>query len=185
MKAPFFIQVSDEGYGTHCDGCKQVTSTTRINFMQRQGSDSRIVRQSHLCAACIEDGVEIDLNLEMAPDPEKSRLAKERIKTSRKLEKVLADDLGGRPQPGSGGTRLRGYKGDVRVMGEWRLEHKYTDSLHFYKLHLIDLAKITGLAMEANEKPALIVEFAKAREAFAVLPYSLFKELANAPDNDS
>jgi hypothetical protein len=184
VKAPFYIQVSEEGYGNHCDRCKQVTSTTRINFMQRQGEGGRILRQSHLCAGCIEDGVEIDLNLEMGPDPEKSKLAKERIKTSRKLEKVLADDLGGRPQPGSGGTRLHGYKGDVRVMGKWRLEHKYTDSLHYYKLTLLDLAKITGLALEANEKPALIVEFNKAREAFAVLPYSLFKELIDAPDND-
>lgn len=184
MKAPFYLQLSEEGYGTHCDRCKQVTSTTCINFMRREGEGGRILRQSHLCAACIEDGVEIDLNLELAPDPEKSRLSKERIKTSRRLEKVLADDLGGRPQPGSGGTRLRGYKGDVRVMGEWRLEHKYTDSLHYYRIQLLDLAKITGLAMEADEKPALIVEFAKAREAFAVLPYALFKELANAPDNN-
>jgi hypothetical protein len=184
VKAPFYIQVSAEDYGNHCDRCKKITSTTRINFMQRVGEGGRILRQSHLCAGCIEDGVEIDLNLEMRPDSEKSKLVKERIKTSRKLEKVLADDLGGRPQPGSGGTRLRGYKGDVRVMGQWRLEHKFTDNLHFYKLHLLDLAKITGLAMEADEKPALIVEFNKAREAFAVLPYFLFKELADATNNN-
>lgn len=184
MKAPFYIQVVDEGYGNHCDRCRHVTSTVCINFMQRTGDSGRVLRQSHLCEVCIEDGVEIDLNLELGPDPERSREAKERIKTSRRLEKVLADDLGGRPQPGSGGTRMRGYKGDVRLMGRWRLEHKFTDSLHAFKLKLIDLAKIVGLATEASEKPALIVEFNKAREAFAVIPYSLFKELANAPDDN-
>lgn len=185
MRAPFFLQVQEQGYGQCCDSCKRVTDTTVINFVHRVGSEDNVIRRSQLCGFCIENGVEVDLNLEMEADPEKAKQARERIKTSRRLEHALADDLGGRAQPGSGNTRLPGYKGDVRVMGRWRIEHKYTDSLRSYKLQLLDLAKIVGIALEANEQPALIVEFARARESFAVLPYSVFKELADASNDNS
>jgi hypothetical protein len=185
VRAPFFIHVGELDYGQSCDNCHRISNTMAIDFVHRVGSEERVLRRSLLCHNCIESGIEIDLNMEVAADPEKARESRERIKTSRRLERVLADDLGGRPQPGSGGTRLPGYKGDVRVFGRWRLEHKYTRSLKSYILHLFDLAKIVGLATEANERPALIVEFERAREAFAVIPYSLFKELVNGPENNS
>ena len=180
MKLPLSIEVSDAGYGDHCDACKCVTYTTSIVIKYRD----QVFRQSLLCPKCIESGVDIDLNLELGADPERRKEAKQRIKQSRELEQVLADDMGGRVQPGSGSTRLPGFKGDVRVMGQWRVEHKYTKSLSRFPLKLVDIAKIIGHAMEANELPALIIEFVKARQSVAVIPFSLFLEMIHAYEND-
>lgn len=174
MRLPLSLEVQDGGYGQHCDSCRKITATTIIKVMYR----GEVFRQSLLCPDCIEQGIEVDLNLEMGADPQKSADSKKRIKQSRKLEKVLADDLGGVPQPGSGGTRLAGFKGDVRKMGQWRVEHKYTDSLKQYIVKLADIAKIIHHALEANENPALIIEFRRVRQALAVIPYTLFLELA-------
>jgi hypothetical protein len=116
-------------------------------------------------------------------NPLQTKAAKNRIKRSRQMEADLATRMGGRAQPASGGTRLAGFKGDVRKMGSWRVEHKFTDARKSYVLQLADLAKIMGHAMDANEYPALVLEFAKARESFAIIPLTLFLEIVNATDD--
>ena len=179
MRLPLSLEVLDGGYGHRCDSCHKVTNTTMLRILYRE----EVFRQSFLCPDCIEQGIEVDLNLEMGADPQKSADSKRRIKQSRQLEKVLADDLGGTAQPGSGGTRLAGFKGDVRKMGQWRVEHKFTDSLKQYSITLKDIAKIIHHAMEANENPALVIEFRRVRQALAVIPYNLFLELAGEAEN--
>lgn len=181
MKLPLTIEVIGAGYGKYCDACREMTNTTEVGMVYR----GAVLRQTHLCPSCIENGVEIDLNVELGPDPERSKETKRRIKKSRELEKARADDLGGRPQPGSGNTRLAGYRGDIRCMGSWRVEHKFTESLVAFKLKLGDLAQIVGIATDAGENPALIIEFSKAKQAFAVIPFELFMELASEAKNDS
>lgn len=176
MKLPLSLEILDAGYGQHCDSCHKVTNTIVLTVLYQEEA----IRQSHLCSTCIEVGIEIDLNLEMGSDPERKKAAQKRIKTSQHLEQVLADDMGGVTQPASGGTKLSGYKGDIRRMGEWRVEHKYTDSLKGFNLTLSDLAKIIHQALEANENPALIVEYRKARQSVAVIPLSLFLEMKDA-----
>jgi hypothetical protein len=176
MKLPMSLEIIQGGYGRHCDACKRVTDTVLVKVIYR----GEVFRQSTLCSNCIESGVEVDLNLELNTDPNKRVAAQKRVKQSRMLEQTVADDLGGRAQPGSGGTKLAGYKGDVRKIGHWRVEHKYTDSLQQYTIKLRDFAKIIGEALSGNENPAMIIDFRKARQALAVLPYTLFLELADA-----
>ena len=105
-----------------------------------------------------------------------------RIKESRKKERQLAKDVNGRTQPGSGNVNLAGCKGDVRRIGKWRLEHKFTNSLRQYTLKLIDLVKITKVAINANELPALILNFKQINESFAIIPYLNFLEILNEID---
>lgn len=176
MRLPLSLKVIDNGYGQHCDACKKVTQTIALKVIYK----GEVFRQSMLCPSCVEDGVEVDLNLELSTDPAKTAAAKKRVRQSRELEQVVADDLGGRAQPGSGGTRLAGYKGDIRKIGQWRVEHKYTDSLQQFTIKLRDFVKIIGEALGANENPAMIIEFRKARQALAIVPYTLFLELADA-----
>lgn len=68
-----------------------------------------------------------------------ARTSKQQRRISRRQERHLAEDLGGRVQPASGA--LPGAKGDVRAMGVVRAEAKYT-SKDSYSLKLQDLEKI-------------------------------------------
>lgn len=164
-------------YGDRCSICRRVGDTTKIELE----SSSGIFLTFFICEQCQEKGQAVKFQIGVV-DTEKGEAARKRIKQSRKMEEELAKDVGGRAQPGSGCTRLAGYKGDVRQMGGWRLEHKYTSSLKQYTLKLIDLARITKIAMEVNEIPALIIDFNAAGESFAVIPYSLFLEVVDATE---
>lgn len=179
MKLPLTIEITDPGQGHMCDSCRINDDTFQIDLLYR----GDVIRRARLCHGCVYKGVEVDINLELSADPEKSKAAKRRVKDSRRLEKALADDLGGRPQPASGATRLAGYKGDVRKMGRWRVEHKFTDSLLKYNLFTRDIASICAHAADSGENPALVVEFRKLHESFTILPTSLFLELVDADNN--
>jgi hypothetical protein len=65
----------------------------------------------------------------------------------------------------------------VRVMGEWRLEHKFTDNVKGYHLLVEDLSTIIKHANMANEWPAMVIAFTKHNRNFAVLPYEVFLEM--------
>lgn len=127
----------------------------------------------------------VDVDLDLGADREKGRETKRRVKLSRKLESEVAEQIGGSAQPASGSSRLPGFKGDIRRMGEWRVEHKFTEALRSFNLKLTDLAHIIGIATEANENPALIVDFRRVGEAFAVIPFTLFTELIDAAKEHS
>jgi hypothetical protein len=107
-------------------------------------------------------------------DPRAAVRAARRVKLSRNMERGLALDVGGVVQPGSGNGD---DKDDVRVHGEWRFEHKYTDSVKSYKLEATDLAAVARHAKLAGEKPALVLNFRKLGKRFVTLPYDLFLEI--------
>lgn len=168
-------------YGLRCGVCKQIGDNYRVQVRQ----ENKVVCQIQICAGCLDGKVFFKtFQLLKEDNPIKRRQAQQRIKDSRKLEAEVAKDMGGKTQAGSGGTRIKGCKGDIRKMGQWLLEHKFTDSVKSWRLLLGDLAKIVSLATEAGEWPGLIIDFRTAREAFAIIPYALFLELVNASDND-
>ncbi len=159
-------------YGDRCTICKRVGDVTRIDMESPYGTFLSLF----ICKKCQEKGGTIKFEINVV-DKEKGKEAKNRIKISRKLEKQLADDIGGKVQPGSGCTRLAGYKADVRRIGSWRLEHKFTDSMKSYMLKLVDLARVVKMAIKASELPALILNFRKINESFAIIPYLTFLEM--------
>lgn len=178
MKVQLSLCVSAESFGQRCVACKDVVETKKIEILRGKKREG----VAYLCERCIAEGKALELEIDLGADPVRSKAAKKRIKDSRAMEEAAAERLGGRAQPASGSSRLTGFKGDIRKLGEWRCEHKFTDALKSYTLHLRDLAHIVGIAMEANEHPALILEFRKVGESFAVLPFQLFLEMINEVD---
>lgn len=177
---PLRLQVIGLGYGKRCHGCNKLGGAVSVQLWQ----EDHILRNLQLCKACLGEGVatEVTVPPDRDDNPLKAKEAKKRIKQSRQLESKLAEDVGGKAQPGSGSTRLSGFKGDVRKFGSWRIEHKYTESVKTWILKLADLAKIVTMAMDANEYPALVIEFTKAHASFAIIPLALFLEMVNADD---
>jgi hypothetical protein len=183
MTPALTMRVAPLGYGKRCHACKKVGRIVAFQIWK----GNALQRNMQLCESCMGSGVETELSLQEEKDdnPLKAKKAKERIKRSRQMEADLARKMGGRAQPGSGSSRLPGFKGDVRKMGAWRVEHKFTDATKKWTLKLGDLAKIISLAMKANEYPALVIEFVKAHESFAIIPLSLFLEIVDADDKHS
>lgn len=157
------------GYGERCSQCGRVRETTRYTI--RQGEI--LLQQFKLCDACQDKGFVINFNPKR-PKVEQSKDKKRRIKLSRKLEKGVAEDLGGHTTPGSGN---RDTKADIRKVDEWRIEHKYTESTRGYRLHVDDLSAIIKHANMAGEWPALVLNFRKLARQFAIIPYELFLEI--------
>jgi hypothetical protein len=178
---PLTMRIRPIGYGRRCHACK--TPGDIISFELWQGDN--LLRNVQICKKCVGGiDVEADTHVIEPLSPTRSKKAKERIKRSRKMEQELARKVGGRTQPASGSSRLAGFKGDVRKVGSWRMEHKFTDSLRAYTLNLGDLSRIVGMAADAGEFPALVLEFTKVRESFAILPLALFLEMINVDDQD-
>lgn len=72
-------------------------------------------------------------------------------------EKQAAAALGGKTMAASGATRLGGG-GDVRVMGNTRIECKFTEKPS-YTLHYLDLKKLRQQAMKVLERPVFQFAF--------------------------
>ena len=91
-------------------------------------------------------------------------------KTANKLEKWLADQLGGRRVPASGA--LQSWKGDVELP-EILIDSKYTLKT-LINLLGNDLSKVTYEARQANRDGHLILSFLRhgiIGEHWAVVPY--------------
>ena len=138
-----------------------------------------------LCAGCLfhRDGTFV--YIPMAPSsPDKASRKKglrKAKKTSQKQEQDIAEEYGGRTQPGSGNQP--GAKGDIRKKGELRIEAKFTTASSF-SLKLDELYKIAGEAT-GGELPALFVDYLesgtrKRKDRFVVLQSHDFKELLDA-----
>lgn len=154
------------GHGERCSHCGRVRETTRYTL--RQGDTQ--LQQFRLCDACQDKGFAISFNPK--PDPvDGVSERRRRIKISRKLEKNVAEDLGGYVTPGSGNQDT---KADVRKVGEWRVEHKYTENVKGYNVLVDDLRAIIRHANMAGEWPVMVVKFKRLRRQFAILPYELF-----------
>ena len=96
---------------------------------------------------------------------------------SPKAEKELAVRVGGKVTPGSGN---KAQKGDVRVRGIARIEHK-TTTLQTFALSREIVRKITEAGASTDEIPAIIVEFldtaGKPVYSIACIPVHILESL--------
>lgn len=157
------------GFGARCSNCGAVRETTRYSI--RRGDDE--LQSFKLCDRCQDKGFTIKFNPK-SKDAMWAADRRRRIKKSRKLEQDLAADMKGKVQPGSGN---QDDKADVRVVDEWRMEHKYTESVKGYRLLVSDLARVIQHGNMAGEWPALVLNFVKLKRRFAILPYEVFLEI--------
>jgi DnaJ-class molecular chaperone len=159
------------GYGERCSACSRTRETTRYTL--RQGDD--LLQQFLLCDACQDQGYVIKFSPKARGTGRYNKKQKRRrIQISRKLEKGLAEDLGGKVQPGSGNQDA---KSDVRIIDEWRLEHKYTDSVKGFRVTTEMLSAVIKHANLAGEWPGLVVNFRRLGRSFVTIPYELFQEI--------
>jgi hypothetical protein len=166
---PFELIIRYLGHGDRCSNCGRSRETTRYTI--RQGDD--LLQQFKLCDACQDKGFAVQFN-PRTPSAERSKDRRRRIKISRKLEKGVAEDLGGHTTPGSGNQDT---KSDIRKVDEWRIEHKYTDSVKGYRVQVEDLSTVIKHANMAGEWPALLLNFRKLGRQFAIVPYEWFLEI--------
>ena len=92
-------------------------------------------------------------------------------------ERRVAEDLGGRVQPGSGAPEF--YKGDVRKTGDIRVECKTTGT-KAYRLTQAELDKIRSEALMGGEENwAMQIEFQGqfTNRKFAVIDWDVFLSL--------
>lgn len=100
---------------------------------------------------------------------------------SKGLEKALAEKVGGRRTAGSGNKK---EKGDVRLNGVLRIEHKATQKKSF-SVTLEMLEKIELAARGCDEIPLLVVEFLDERGVstgykIACVPFQDIMDLIDA-----
>lgn len=157
------------GVGMNCTSCGRNRETTSYKLTL----EGKLLQEFLLCDGCQDKGYTIKFTPKR-PSVYTVTEKRRRIKLSQRLEEGLARDVGGHRQPGSGNQDA---KGDVRVVNEWRLEHKFTDSVTSYTMKLEDLAAVVRHANLAREWPGLIVTFRKLARQFAVIPYELFLEI--------
>jgi hypothetical protein len=139
-----------------------------------------------ICLNCLLAGTKSDIPMEplvTGPAPRRKAL-KLNKEASRRQERDIAEEWGGRTQPGSGNQA--GAKGDVRKKGELRIEAKLTQA-ESYSLKLDDLYKIAGEASH-GELAVLFIDFnepgtRKLRDRFAVIHSNDLKELHAAGQN--
>jgi hypothetical protein len=158
------------GFGKVCNSCGLVRKTTR--YILRQGEKQ--LQELYLCDACQDDGHVIRFRPFRSRSSDGKKERRKRVKASQKLEQKLAVDLDGITHPGSGN---KDEKGDVRVFGEWRLEHKFTSSVRSFILKVDELAAIIRHANKAGEWPAMVIDFRRLTRRFVVLPFEVFEQL--------
>lgn len=185
MSFNLFIKFLGEGF--HCSQCGRMRVTTK--YQLRDGD--LILATFRLCDECQDKGYEVKFTpkdvvgeraLIQAHERRDRLLRKRRVRLSRKLEAGVAQDIGGRTMPGSGNTKHA--KADIRKMDQWRLEHKFTDSVAHYRLMVEDLAAVVNHANMFGEWPGLIINFRKLKRAFMVIPYELFLWVKDILDAD-
>lgn len=176
------------GEGFCCSNCGRVRASTKYELRDTNG---KCVAGFRLCDDCQDRGYEVRFTpcdlaslTRTAHDRERRErlLRKRRVRLSRELEAGVAQDVGGRRTPGSGNTSHA--KADIRKIGQWRLEHKFTDNRSSYSLHVADLAAVISHANMFNEWPGLILNFRKLKRSFVVLPYELFLWVVEILDAD-
>jgi len=156
------------GFGKRCSGCGRVRETTR--YVLKNGED--LLKEFLLCDACQDRGFIVSFDVKSPTEAASAK--RRRVKISRKLEREVAHDIGGKVQPGSGNQDA---KADIRKVDEWRIEHKYTDSKAGFRLEVQSLAAVISHANLAGEWPAMVINFRKLARKFAVIPYELFLEI--------
>jgi hypothetical protein len=102
-------------------------------------------------------------------------VATDSIRRSRKQERRVATREGGRRQPGSGARD--GFEGDVRSVGKYRGECKFTRASS-YSLKLADLKKLEAQSA-AGELPVFDVEFQSESppKRYVIMPEWVYETL--------
>lgn len=113
-------------------------------------------------------------NLAAGASPPTKRMKK----LANKQERRNAEMIGARVQPGSGSSSRA--KGDVRKLGEWRGESKFT----FANAYALDVRTLNKIASECGtgEKPLLFLDFkhkvsGRTHGSFVILYETDFEEL--------
>ena len=162
------------GRGDRSRGCGRLRETTRYT-VRKKGSEA-ILQQFNLCDQCQDQGYAIQFDVPQLDGRAGGAIRRRQMRISRKLERELAVDVGGKITPGSGNQDT---KHDVRKVGEWRLEHKYTDSVTGYRMLVKDLQSVVMHGNLAGEWPGLVTNFRKLGRKFVTLPYELFLEMVD------
>jgi hypothetical protein len=155
-------------YGIRCGTCGSAEDALIIST-----SSGQIV----LCNKCLSRGASVFLAIEEQEDsPIQQKQKKSILRKSQAYEDQIAKDVGGRRQPASGGTRLAGYKGDVRAAGEYLIEHKFTESKVAYNLKFETLETVRRQAEMGGEEPVVCLTFRGHDRTYAIVNYSTFIE---------
>lgn len=106
-------------------------------------------------------------------------------RSATRQELATGEALGGSRQTGSG-SRI-GNKGDARVIGRYRIESKFRTA-ESVTVKLADLRKIRA-ECQGTEVPIFEIEFRekqtlRAKEKWALVPWSEWEKLANASRDD-
>lgn len=131
------------------------------------------------CPGCLAS-MEMTAMIEPPPVPKGAEPPSKKLRRRvRAQEREIAEDVGGRAQPGSGNQLHK--KGDVRLKGAYRLEAKLTMSKQFI-LHRSFLEKISS-ECSGLERPGLILEYTDRRtlrslSKWAVIPYDDFLDFS-------
>lgn len=158
-----------------CANCRRVDTTYVFHVFALGGSD---VTEA-FCVRCLAEGVELTALIE-PPDlsPGRRPPSKKLVKRTRREERELASDAGGRRQVASGA--LPGLKGDGYLRGVARWDSKMCFS-KTVSWNFDDLVKIRGEAA-FGEIPAIITAFTdkhthQVRERWVTIPYETWEEI--------
>jgi hypothetical protein len=110
---------------------------------------------------------------ETSADPNAARNFRRRKKVSRRLERKLAEEVGGRTQPASGAIPT--LKDDV-VSDKLRIEHKYTD-MGVYVLKPKTFTDAARRSRAEGTFPILEIHFKPERLRFGIIETGMAEEL--------
>jgi len=131
----------------------------------------------------LAEGQYVKFELPVENDHDTRRI-KDNVATSRKFENQRAKELGGHAQPGSGSSTIPGYREDIRKIGKFLAQHKFTRNTKQYALKVADWVQLVRTAMAiGDEMPAMIIDFKNLGETIVVIPYIIFEEMAYADDH--
>ncbi len=174
LQIELFCEVSEN---TPCSVCGSFTTCLTFTVFAGTG----VERQTPHCTACLQAGQSEIFRVEQAK-LESGRLppSKKDKKLAQVQERKIAEDIGGRTQPGSGNQSHA--KGDVRKKGAFRIEAKWTKSSQFTITREI-LGKINGECSH-GEKPMVQLDFldrasSRPLESWVIIPYSDWLELTD------
>jgi hypothetical protein len=134
-----------------------------------------------ICPVCLDTEKEVAVDIAPPPPPTAGPPSKRVKMASKRNERLVAEGVGARVQPGSGNQP--GAKGDSRLRGKLRIENKDSYSNQFI-LRLAVLHKIMG-ECGPGEKPAVVVTFMephthRPRERWSIIPHTDWEEYVNA-----
>lgn len=151
-------------YKKFCTACQMIVTVDNLAFAAGRKARAGL---TYRCPSCGADLYETGKDVKIVITDNKRR--------SLNQERRVAVREGGRRQPGSGARD--GFEGDVRHVGKYRGECKFTRAAS-YTLKLADLKKLEAQA-GSGELPAFDVEFQSESPAkrYVILPEWAYETL--------